>query len=179
MNNTCILCPQFFDWYSILYYSWCTTSTDIVKWNKKELWKFWKRNDYEKKKKKGGEGSREKRGDEIHAPSACGLWLETMIYSTGVEYANHYTTDDHDLQYWRRVRQPLHHRWPWSTVLEASTPTITPPMTMIYSTGGEYANHYTTDVVYLDELHILKVVFASVLFKRDTLLQRLKRAQTL
>jgi len=28
------------------YYSWCMTSTDIVKWRKNEwLWKFWKRND--------------------------------------------------------------------------------------------------------------------------------------
>jgi hypothetical protein len=28
------------------YYSWCMTSTDIVKWRKHEwLWKFWKRND--------------------------------------------------------------------------------------------------------------------------------------
>ena len=44
MNNTCILYPQFFDWYSMLsvekldteytYYSWCMTSTDIGKWRK-------------------------------------------------------------------------------------------------------------------------------------------------
>jgi hypothetical protein len=28
------------------YYSWCMTSTDIVKWKKNEwIWKFWKRND--------------------------------------------------------------------------------------------------------------------------------------
>ena len=38
------------------YYSWCMTSTDIVKWRKKEwLWKFWKRNDlYENFEKRGG-----------------------------------------------------------------------------------------------------------------------------
>ena len=37
------------------YYSWCMTSTDIVKWRKNEwLWKFWKRNDlYENFEKKG------------------------------------------------------------------------------------------------------------------------------
>jgi hypothetical protein len=54
MNNTCILCLQFFDLsYTVsvekldteyMYYSWCMTSTDIVKWRKKEwLWKFWKK----------------------------------------------------------------------------------------------------------------------------------------
>ena len=54
------------------------TSTDIVKWRKKEwFWKFWKRNDlYENFEKKGGGGggSREKGGggNEIHAPCACG-----------------------------------------------------------------------------------------------------------
>ena len=52
-----------------MYYSWCMTSTDIVKWRKNEwLWKFWKRNDlYE---------NFEKRGlveNEIHAPCACAL----------------------------------------------------------------------------------------------------------
>jgi hypothetical protein len=59
-----------------MYYSWCMTSTDIVKWRKKRMimkilkkewfiWKFWK---------KGG-GSREKGGggNEIHAPCACGI----------------------------------------------------------------------------------------------------------
>jgi hypothetical protein len=37
------------------YYSWCKTSTDIVKWRKNErLWKFWKRNDlYENFEKRG------------------------------------------------------------------------------------------------------------------------------
>jgi hypothetical protein len=55
------------------YYSWCMTSTDIVKWRKNEwLWKFWKRNDlYENFEKKGGVV--EKRGEEEtksmpHAP---------------------------------------------------------------------------------------------------------------
>ena len=54
MNNTCILCPVFrliqyrrgrktVDT-EYTYYSWCMTSTDIVKWRKKEwLWKFWKK----------------------------------------------------------------------------------------------------------------------------------------
>jgi hypothetical protein len=39
------------------YYSWCMTSTDIVKWRKNErLWKFWKRNDlYENFEKRGEE----------------------------------------------------------------------------------------------------------------------------
>ena len=59
-----------------MYYSWCMTSTNIVKWRKNEwLWKFWKRNDlYENFEKRGG-GSREKGGggNEIHAPCACGL----------------------------------------------------------------------------------------------------------
>ena len=47
------------------YYSWCMTSTDIVKWRKNEwLWKYWKRNDlYENFEKKGG-GVVEKRGEE-------------------------------------------------------------------------------------------------------------------
>ena len=37
------------------YYSWCMTSTDIVKWRKNEwLWTFWKRNDlYENFEKRG------------------------------------------------------------------------------------------------------------------------------
>ena len=55
------------------YYSWCMTSTDIVKWRKNEwLWKFWKRNDlYENFEKRGGVV--EKRGEEetksmAHAP---------------------------------------------------------------------------------------------------------------
>ena len=54
------------------YYSWCVTSTDIVKWRKNEwLWKFWKRNDlYENFEKRGVV---EKRGEEEtksmpHAP---------------------------------------------------------------------------------------------------------------
>ena len=51
------------------YYSWCMTSTDIVKWRKNEwLWKFWKRNDlYENFKKKGG--SREKGEEETKSMS--------------------------------------------------------------------------------------------------------------
>ena len=45
------------------YYSWCMTSTDIVKWRKNEwLWKFWKRNDLYENLKKGG--IVEKRGEE-------------------------------------------------------------------------------------------------------------------
>ena len=64
-----------------MYYSWCMTSTDIVKWRKNEwLWKFWKRNDlYENFEKKGG-GSREKGGggNEIHAPCACGTDVYTI-----------------------------------------------------------------------------------------------------
>ena len=46
-----------------MYYSWCMTSTDIVKWRKNEwLWKFRKRNDlYENLEKRGVV---EKRGEE-------------------------------------------------------------------------------------------------------------------
>ena len=37
-----------------MYYSWCMTSTDIVKWRKNEwLWKFWKKGD---SREKGGGG---------------------------------------------------------------------------------------------------------------------------
>jgi hypothetical protein len=57
------------------YYSWCMTSTDIVKWRKNEwLWTFWKTNDlYENFEKKGVV---EKRGEEEtksmpHAPAIC------------------------------------------------------------------------------------------------------------
>jgi hypothetical protein len=64
MNNTCILCPQFFD---------CIRRhTIIVKWRKNEwLWKFLKRNDlYENFEKRGG--SRERGEEETksmpHAP---------------------------------------------------------------------------------------------------------------
>ena len=56
------------------YYSWCMTSTDIVKWRKNEwLWNFEKGMIYMKILKKGGRGSREKGGggNEIHAPCAC------------------------------------------------------------------------------------------------------------
>jgi hypothetical protein len=48
-----------------------------------------------------------------------------MIYSTGGEQANHYTT----MIYSTGGEQANHYT------------------TMIYSTGGEQANHYTTDVV--------------------------------
>ena len=82
MNNTCILCPQFFVLYCIsrktvdteyTYYSWCMTSTDIVKWRKNEwLWKFWKRNDlYGNFEKRGGSREKGGGGNEIHAPCAC------------------------------------------------------------------------------------------------------------
>ena len=54
------------------YYSWCMTSTDIVKWRKNEwLWKFWK---------KGGSREKGGRGNEIHAPCACGLYTLYYIY---------------------------------------------------------------------------------------------------
>ena len=47
------------------YYSWCMTSTDIVKWRKNEwLWKFWKKGGGVVEKRGGG-------GNEIHAPCAC------------------------------------------------------------------------------------------------------------
>jgi hypothetical protein len=50
-----------------MYYSWCMTSTDIVKWRKNEwLWKFWKRNDLHENFEKRGGG-----GNETHAPCAC------------------------------------------------------------------------------------------------------------
>ena len=57
------------------YYSWCMTSTDIVKWRKNErLWTFWKGMIYMKILKKKW-GSREKGvgGNEIHAPCACAI----------------------------------------------------------------------------------------------------------
>ena len=66
MNNTCILCPQLFNWYSIM------TSTDIVKWRKT--------NDY-KHLKKGG--SREKGEEEtksmLHAPVLSPKIIEHKI----------------------------------------------------------------------------------------------------
>ena len=91
MNNTCILCPQFFDWYSIrrktvdteyTYYSWCMTSSDIVKWRKNEwLWKFWKRNDlYENFEKRGG--SREKGGRRKRNPCPMRLCKYLILVLT-------------------------------------------------------------------------------------------------
>ena len=71
------------------YYSWCMTSTDIIKWRKNEwLWKFWKRNDlYENfEKKGGGGGSREKGGggNEIHAPCACVFDNKVSFFPTPI-----------------------------------------------------------------------------------------------
>jgi prenyltransferase beta subunit len=60
------------------YYSWCMTSTDIVKWRKT--------NDYEHfekgmiymtiLKKGGGRWEKGGGGNEIHAPCACGWHLK-------------------------------------------------------------------------------------------------------
>jgi hypothetical protein len=73
MNNTCILSPQHFDWYSIrekkvsnsIFIFHAISVTSVGKppcfLQKKEwfIWKFWK---------KGG-------GNEIHAPCTCGyIW---------------------------------------------------------------------------------------------------------
>ena len=91
MNNTCILCPQFFVLYCIsrktvdteyTYYSWCMTSTDIVKWRQNEwLWKFWKRNDlYENFEKRRGSREKGGGGNEIHAPCACGYLYRNDAY---------------------------------------------------------------------------------------------------
>jgi hypothetical protein len=63
--------------HSFSYYSWCMTSTDIVKWRKT--------NDYENFEKKWGVV--EKRGgggNEIHAPCACALrWSVTINVKRG------------------------------------------------------------------------------------------------
>ena len=54
------------------YYSWCMTSTDIVKWRKTNDYEYFEKGIIKKILKKGG-GSREKGGggNEIHAPCAC------------------------------------------------------------------------------------------------------------
>ena len=88
MNNTCILCPHFFDWYSnsghrihvlfmmydVYWYCQMKKKRMIMKILKKEwfIWKFWK---------KGGGSSREKGGggNEIHAP--CGCAIKTQLLS--------------------------------------------------------------------------------------------------
>jgi hypothetical protein len=72
------------------YYSWCMTSTDIVKWRKNEwLWKFWKRNDlYENFEKRGVVEKKGGGGNEIHAPCACGL-----VPRNQSEWNNLWTTD--------------------------------------------------------------------------------------
>ena len=64
------------------YYSWCMTSTDIVKWRKNEwLWKFWKRNDlYENFEKKGGSREKGGGGNEIHAPCACDICCFRFVF---------------------------------------------------------------------------------------------------
>ena len=56
------------------YYSWCMTSTDIVKWRKTNDYEnFEKSNDlYEKFEKKGGSREKGGGGNEIQAPCACG-----------------------------------------------------------------------------------------------------------
>ena len=64
----------------VLYYSWCMTSTDIVKWRKNEwLWKFWKRNDlYENFEKRGGVV--EKRGRRKRNPCPMHLWFTILCF---------------------------------------------------------------------------------------------------
>jgi hypothetical protein len=66
--------PLFYVDTEYTYYSWCMTSTDIVKWRKNEwLWKFWKRNDlYENFEKRGVV---EKRGS--NTPSANSISRST------------------------------------------------------------------------------------------------------
>ena len=68
------------------YYSWCMTSTDIVKWRKNEwLWKFWKRNDLYENLKKGG--IVEKRGEEETksmpqvpvVPNILNIWWQLIL----------------------------------------------------------------------------------------------------
>ena len=55
------------------YYSWCMTSTDIVKWRKTNDYEnFEKRIIYMKFWKKGGSREKGGGGNEIHAPCACG-----------------------------------------------------------------------------------------------------------
>jgi hypothetical protein len=78
MNNTCILCPVFrliqyrrgrktVDT-EYTYYSWCMTSTDIVKWRK--------RNDYEIFLKRGVV---KKRGEEETKSMPCALLCITVL----------------------------------------------------------------------------------------------------
>ena len=91
-----------------MYYSWCMTSTDIVKWRKNEImkilkkewfiWKFWK---------KGGSREKGGGGNEIHAPCACGetgqclskvyklRMLNWFSPGTSVSFTN--KTDRHDI----------------------------------------------------------------------------------
>ena len=105
------------------YYSWCMTSTDIVKWRKNEwLWKFWKRNYlYENFEKRGG-GSREKgeRGNEIHTPCACdyicsiyAVWdLKTkcFVYSLFIKiklFGVHLNPYKSLLFHWNKIRNIL------------------------------------------------------------------------
>ena len=57
------------------YYSWCMTSTDIVKWRKTNDYENFEKGMIMNILKKRGGGSREKGGgggNEIHAPCACG-----------------------------------------------------------------------------------------------------------
>ena len=109
------------------YYSWCMTSTDIVKWKKNEwLWKFWKRNDlYENFEKRGVV---EKRGEEErksmpHAPvckcrynisrvqniqDGCGRVREWLLLR-GHNFISLWATKGHNLTWmspWRRRRRP-------------------------------------------------------------------------
>ena len=66
------------------YYSWCMTSTDIVKWRKTNDHENFEKGMIYMKILKRGRGSREKGGggNEIHAPCACGVYSELYVYQT-------------------------------------------------------------------------------------------------
>ena len=98
MNNTCILCPQFFYWYSIgetvdteyTYYSWYMTSTDIVKWRKTNDYETFEKGMIMKIWKKGGSREKGGGGNEIHAPCVCDtncpLVMESNVFLHNLWY---------------------------------------------------------------------------------------------
>jgi hypothetical protein len=70
------------------YYSWCMTSTDIVKWRKNEwLWKFWKRNDLHEILKKRGGGVVEKGGRRKQNTCPKRLWFFQQRYDNTLNVA--------------------------------------------------------------------------------------------
>ena len=90
------------------YYSWCMTSTDIVKWRKTNDYEnFEKGMIYMKILKKGVSREKGGVGNEIHAPCACGLDNTMLINWKRLQY----------IVYWLKEKHKICHFDRWSSKL--------------------------------------------------------------